>query len=168
MSSDEANDFLFGSGVPGVKWDEVGTEHKGRIVAMRKTQQKDYTTRKPKFWDDGSPMWQAVITIQTEERDPEIEDDDGRRKIYIANPRMRDAVRDAVLGAGARKLKLGGMFKMKFTGTDPESKNPANPAKLYVARYKPPEPGQELSEEPPPPEPANDYDDYGDFDDAPF
>lgn len=133
MSTTDVNDFLLAGGTPAAKFDTIGTLIKGTVVAAEKTQQIDFKTKKPKFFDDGNPMMQAVITLQTDERDPSIEDDDGQRKVYVKG-QMQAAVRDAVKASGA-KLDIGGTLAVQFY--DEENTGKGNPKKLYKAQYKP-------------------------------
>ena len=41
--------------------------------------QREIDTGKPKYWEDGTPRQQIVVHLQTDQRDPDIEDDDGIR-----------------------------------------------------------------------------------------
>jgi hypothetical protein len=58
-------------------------------------------TGEPKFWPSGDPMYQVIVTVQTQERDPSIQDDDGKRRLFIKgrNPdRWRPRRRPATPG----------------------------------------------------------------------
>lgn len=133
MTSTDVNDFLLAGGVPSAKFDNVGDLVKGTVVASEVTQQVDFATKKPKFYDDGNPMMQAVITLQTDQRDPSIEDDDGRRKVYVKG-QMTQALRDALRAAGS-KVEIGGTLAVQFV--DQENTGKGNPKKIYRAQYKP-------------------------------
>ena len=143
--SQSANDLIMGSGAPGAKFPSVGTVVKGEILETGVSQQRDYGTGELKFWSDGNPMMQAVLTIQTAERDPEITDDDGQRRLFISSRKMRDAVRDAVKTAGAKTLEVGGTITVQYTG-DGEPTGNGNPPKLYRAKYEPPAAGINLED----------------------
>ena len=71
-----------GGGSPSFKFAAIGDTVKGKVIGGEKRQDTDLQGT-PKTWDDGSPMLQLVVTLQTDERSNEIEDDDGRRRIYI-------------------------------------------------------------------------------------
>lgn len=92
-------------------------------------------TNQPDFFQDGSPKLQVIVTIDTGLTDPSVEDDDGRRSIYIKGYGIqRRAWLQAIRNAGLRKaseIKPGDRFTAKFVGYDPQSKNPNNPAKMY-------------------------------------
>jgi hypothetical protein len=132
-----ADDFLMGGGVPSAKFPSVGTTVSGRITERPTVeQQRNYEDDKPKFWDDGKPMMQLVVTISTNERDPENPEDDGTRRLYVKGY-MKTAVAGAVRQAGARGLEVGGVLSVTYSG-DGEKKNPKfNAPKLFTAQYTP-------------------------------
>jgi hypothetical protein len=137
-----ADFFKGGGGAPSFKFTNPGDTVTGKITDLKVVQQTTYNPAggpgEPKKWPSGDPMLQLNITLQTTLRDPNIEDDDGRRRVYVDGRRIRQAVTDAYTKAGAEGLDVGGTYTQKFTGYDPDSKNPANPAKLYEVTYAPP------------------------------
>lgn len=137
MSIDEANELLSGGSAPAVKFSEIGDKISGKILTAERTQQTDFTTGQPKFWDDGKPMWQIVVTLATDERDDDIEDDDGTRRVFVRG-HMLKAVQAAVRESG-RKLEIGGQLRIKHTGLGDPPKKGFHPPKLFEARYEPPE-----------------------------
>lgn len=130
-----ADDFLLGGSVPSAKFPIVGTTVTGRITERPTVeQQRDYTTGELKFWDDGKPQMQLVVTIATDLRDPEVQDDDGTRRIYIKG-QMKNAVAQAVRASGARGLEVGGVLAVTYSG-DGEKKNAKfNAPKNFTAVY---------------------------------
>lgn len=140
---DDVNDFLLSGGVPSAKFPTIGTTVKGTVVSSTVAQQTDYTSGKPKFYDDGNPMMQVVVTLQTAERDPAVENDDGLRKVYVRG-QMTKAVSDALRTAGA-KLANGGTLAVQYTGDKPAEKAGLNPAKQYRAQYQPPTGGNDAA-----------------------
>lgn len=137
--SKEAMDFLMGGGVPSAKFETIGTVHKGRVISMEMSQVTDIKTGDLKTWPDGNPQMQAIITLQTEEQDPEIEDDDGKRRVFARN-NMRAAIRDAIK---ASKLKgqsiVGGVLAVKYV-SDGKRAPGQNPPKQYEAKFTAPSP----------------------------
>ncbi len=135
MSIDtEANDLLNQSGAPSVKFPTVGDKVKGTIVAAKKSQQTT-PDGELKTFDNGDPMWQVVITLQTEELDPSITDDTGERRLF-AKGQMLTAIREALKTAGMSGLEVGATLAVQYTG-DGERKNAAySPPKLYKAQLK--------------------------------
>lgn len=136
-STGNVNDFLMnGGGPPSAKFPTIGTIWKGKILRTELTQQRDYTTGDPKFWDDGNPMMQAVVTIQTDQRDPAVDDDDGHRRLFVKGA-MQAAVKEAVLAADARQLEVGGTLAVQYHA-DGVPKGRLAPPKLFKAKYTPP------------------------------
>lgn len=133
-----ANDFLMGGGIPAAKFDRVGAAVGGPITtAPRVEQQKDLDTGEPKFWNDGQPMQQLIVTVQTDARDPEIVDDDGQRTFYIKANSLK-AVREAVRRSGAKGLEVGGTLTLTYAADGEQKKRGFNPPKIYTATYTPP------------------------------
>jgi hypothetical protein len=134
----EANDFLMGGGIAPAKFDTIGTTVSGTIATPPKVeQQKDFTNGELKFWPDGKPMQQMVVTVQTTLRDPDVADDDGQRTFYI-KANMLKAVREAVRKSGSKGLEVGGTLSITYTGDGEQTKRGFNPPKLYGATYAPP------------------------------
>lgn len=129
------NDLLNGGGIPSAKFPTVGTVVKGTIVSAKTSQQRDMDTDELKTWNDGSPMMQIEIVLQTDERDPEVEDDDGQRKLWVKGG-MMTAVKAAIKKANS-KLEAGGTLAVKYSGNGEPKKKGYNPPKQYVAEYAP-------------------------------
>ncbi|MFI8597721.1 hypothetical protein ACIGDM_10445 [Rothia koreensis] len=128
------------------KFEAAGDTHLGEIVEIsERLQATKYGTTDPSFWPSGDPMMQVKITLQTDERDPEDPTDDGKRGLWVLESGKQGgllwAIREAVKKSGADDLREGGRLQVTFTGTDPESKNPQNPRKLYQAVYQGPAAG---------------------------
>ena len=128
------------------KFEAAGDTHVGEIVEIsERLQATKYGTTDPSFWPSGDPMMQVKITLQTDERDPEDPADDGKRGLWVLESGKQGgmlwAIREAVKKSGADDLREGGRLQVTFTGTDPESKNPQNPRKLYQAAYQGPAAG---------------------------
>ncbi len=131
----DANEFLLSSGVPSCTWPEIGTTYSGTVLDFRVDQAKDYDTGKPKFWDDGNPVKQLVVTIQTTERDPSKEGDDGVRALFCGGQLLK-AVREAVRPHGG--IAVGGRIGVKFTSLgEPPVRNgkKLNAPKLFKVEY---------------------------------
>lgn len=132
----DANSFLMGGGgAPTAKFPAIGTVVGGQITEPPTLeQQRDIKTGEKKFWGNGDPMMQMVVTVQTDQRDPATEDDDGKRRIFIKS-HMKNAVADAVRAAGAKGLEVGGILRVRFTSELPASGPGMSPAKQYNAHY---------------------------------
>ena len=137
MTMTDANDFLMGGGVTSAKFPTIGTTVTGTICRPPEVQQQtDVTTGKPKFWDDGKPRQQLQVQLQTAERDPEVDHDDGIRAVYIKG-QMQKAVREAVRRSGAKGLEVGGTLTVTYTGDGEAAQRGMNAPKQYSASYIP-------------------------------
>jgi hypothetical protein len=135
----DVNDILMGGGgAPTAKFPTIGITYKGTIVESAVSQQTDIDGNL-KVWNDGNPMMQAVITIQTDERDPAIDDDDGKRRLFVKG-QMQHAIREAVKAAGCKGIAHGGTLAVQYSGNGTPSKPGLSAPKQYTAAYKPPEP----------------------------
>ncbi|MGP4084146.1 hypothetical protein [Streptomyces sp. KR55] len=134
----DANSFLMGGGgAPTAKFPTPGTVVGGPITEQPTVeQQRDIQTGEKKFWSDGNPMMQMVVTVQTDQRDPAIEDDDGKRRIFVKG-QMKNAVADAVRATGARGLEVGGILRVRYTHDGEQKQRGFNPPKQFEAHYTP-------------------------------
>lgn len=136
------------AGPPSFKFDVPGTTVTGTITDLQVVQSRTYDPTggpgEPKVWPSGDPQMELRITLQTTLRDSKIDDDDGRRRVYVDGRRIREAVKEAFTRVGATGLEVGGEYTQTFTGYDPESKNPKNPAKLYTVVYVKPNPNAQV------------------------
>lgn len=135
MSIDQSAQDLLSGGSPVAKFPDIGTIVKGTVVAAVAQQARDMDSGKPKVWDDGNPVMQLVITLQTDLRDPAIDSDDGLRRLF-AGGKMLTAIRVAVQRSGGR-LDAGGKLAVKYTGDGDATRKGFNPPKLYSAEYQP-------------------------------
>ncbi len=135
----DIDDFIHGSrGAPSAKFPAVGTVVKGAIATKPEVSQRRDIDGNLMTWDDGNPRMQLVITLQTDERDPDVEDDVGLRRIFAPRPsNLLAAIADALKKSGAR-LEPGGTLAVKFTGEKPHERKGYNAIKEYVAQYQPP------------------------------
>lgn len=142
--TDEVVEFLLGAAGAPAKFNVVGTVVQGRVLHHEKRQSRDMDGNL-KTWDDGNPVWEVVVTLQTETRDPEIEDDDGVRRVFVRG-QMLKAVRDALVKCGWRQSLLGGTLGVKYTGDGIASRNGFSPPKQYAAKFEPPAPVDDFDE----------------------
>lgn len=121
----DANAILMGGGgAPTWKFPEPGTHKRGTITGPPEArQEREYDPNNPgggnpKFFPSGDPIMGVIVEVQTDERDPSKEGDDGRRTFYIEGKRLKDAVKAGVRAAGARGLEVGGALDVKLTHYD--------------------------------------------------
>jgi hypothetical protein len=161
----DANDFLMRGGTASAAFPTAGTVVKGIIVREPELQQqKDFQTKEPKTWDDGSPMMQVKVILATDERDADDPDDDGERALYLKGNSLK-AVQAAVKEAKAKGLQVGGKLAVKYVRDgEQKTKGLAKP-KLYAAKYEAPDPmSQAAASEPEAKaEPAAEPEDTGDL-----
>ena len=131
--SNASQSFLAGGGPKAVKFANVGDTVSGTIIKEPTVeQQRDIDSGKPRTYDDGNPMLQMVVTLQTDLRDDA--EDDGVRRLFVRSG-LRTAVQKAVQDAGVDSLDVGGELNdVTHTGLDGRKK-------LYRATYVPPKPG---------------------------
>jgi hypothetical protein len=128
--------FLSGGGAPTAKFPTKGVTIKGTIEDLAVTQQTDLNGN-PLEWDDGNPRMQLVVTLATDERDAAIDDDDGKRRLFVKGG-MRTAVKDALKLAGAKTLEVGGTLAVQYKDDGEPPRAGFNAPKIYVAQYKAP------------------------------
>lgn len=135
------------------KFKTPGETHTGVITEISdRMPVTKYGTTDPDYWPDGSPKQQVVITLATDERDPEDPNDSGERSLWVTESRKAGTILAAIIQATRQanaKLEIGGTLSVSFTGHDPNSKNPAQPRKLYAATYQPPAAGGSMFEQQP-------------------
>jgi hypothetical protein len=100
----DPNSLIMGTGARSAKFTNFGDKVSGTIMSFKARQQTDIKGT-PKTYDDGNPMMQVVITLLTEL--VEDDEDDSLRSVY-AKGQMLNAIRTAVVKAGARGLADGG------------------------------------------------------------
>jgi hypothetical protein len=141
----DVDNFLMGGKRNSAKFPSIGTMVKGVVISKALEQQRDMDG-KPKFWDDGNPMNQMVIGLQTDERDAAIDNDDGVRYVF-AKANMLLAIRDAVKKAGKTSLDPGDKLAVKYTGDGVAKTRGFSAPKEYTAWVEqgtPPPPAVDL------------------------
>lgn len=129
------------------KFTTPGDTHTGTITEVGDARQAtEYGSNELAYWDKERtrPKMQVAITLDTTERDPQDANDTGKRTLWVVEDgrsgSILSAIRQAVHQAGAGTIDIGGQLTVTFSGFDPNSKNPANPRKVYTASYVPPAP----------------------------
>lgn len=128
MIDDRINDRLTSGGGRTVTHERIGDVIKGVVLGAEYRQQRDMVTGQPKTFDDGSPMEQLVITLQTDLR--EDADDDGARRRYLKWE--EEKALGNVLRTKKVRLEVGGTFASKWTGEAPAK---VGRKKLYEVDY---------------------------------
>lgn len=137
----DVSSFLAPSGIPAAKFPAIGTVVTGKIIEPPTVQQQtEIGTGKPLTFDDGKPRNQLVVTIQTESRDPEIEDDDGKRRFFVTGTKASEGggMLGAFKRAGITDLLVGGTLTVTYTHDGARTSPAFNPPKQYEVSYAPP------------------------------
>lgn len=129
------------------KFTNPGDTHTGTITEVSDARQAtEFGSNEPAYWDREKtrPKMQVAVTLDTAERDPQDANDTGKRTLWVVEDgrsgSILSAIRQAVHQVGAGTIDIGGQLTVAFSGFDPNSKNPANPRKIYSASYVPPAP----------------------------
>lgn len=108
----------------------------GVIEKIETTQVNDFQTKQPAFWNDGRPKEQIHVIIQTQLRDPSV-DDDGRRSLWIKGWGIQlKAFRDACRQAGVKIPKPGDTITERFVGLGQRGDAP-QPPKVFEFHIEP-------------------------------
>lgn len=142
----------------------------GVIEKIETTQVNDFQTKQPAFWNDGRPKEQIHVIIQTQLRDPSVEDDDGRRSLWVKGWGIQlKAFRDACRQAGVKIPKPGDTITERFVGLDQRGDapkppkvfefhiEPASSVNSLVNGSQPRQPVQQGSQQPPVQQSQQDY-----------
>jgi hypothetical protein len=140
----DPNALIMGGAARSASFKEINDQVWGTIMSSKVQQQREMNGD-PKFYKDtGNPMMQVVITLLTDLRDDD--DDDGLRSVY-AKGQMLNAIRTAVVKAGAKGIADGGQLVVRYTGDAAPTQKGFNGAKQYIAKYEPPTFVTELPED---------------------
>lgn len=133
--SEDGNSFLMGGGITSAKFAIKGTSVRGTIAAPPVTrQQSDMVTKEPKFFKNGDPMMQVIVRLQTEQRDPDIEGDDGQRALYIKGQSIKK-LREAIRRTGAKGIEVGGYLVQTYVSDEMPTGGLPQGAKVYEFEY---------------------------------
>lgn len=127
----DPNSLFSSVSVPSISFKDskIGDSFTGTITALETAQVRDFDTNEPKFWDDGKPQLQVVLTLDTEYLDPTNPDDDGTRKLYLVGAKLT-AMKAAVKEFG-KPVAVGQEVTITFTGEKPNANKRFNATKLY-------------------------------------
>lgn len=146
------NDALMNAGgTPWAKWEDKGDVVTGTVVSEPTVRQsRDYDTGLPATFPSGDPKMEVVVHIATGERNPDYEDDDGKRQVVMKlGKNLHLAVRQAVKAAGAKGLEEGGVLAITHAGTEKKTNSMGKKyeERLFTATYTPPKGGGAVSED---------------------
>jgi len=134
----------------GVRWwgtssEQLGAEVTGLIVSAEKAQQTDFDTGQGLQWDNGDDRMESVIVMETDIRDPEMDDDDGARSLHLRGGNYEvaegsgtsgeKALLEAMQKSGLR-CEAGVTIKAKISGMAKPTGRGKKPAKLWTIRLE--------------------------------
>ena len=127
----DPNSLFASVSIPSISFKDskIGDSFTGTITHLETAQVRDFDTNEPKFWDDGKPQVQVVLTLDTEYSDPTNPDDDGTRKLYLVGAKLT-AMKAAVKEFG-KPVTVGQVITITFTGEKPNANKRFNATKLY-------------------------------------
>ena len=141
-----SDSFDLGGGGNAFPFDAVGDSVSGRIISITEENQTDMDTGEVATWDNGQPKRMLHIELQTDLRDPDRPEDDGKRSVYLRGSRKKEsqssmaAVLSAVVDATrSTKIAVGASLTLTFTGEGVPTRRGWNPPKFYSASYVPPQ-----------------------------
>lgn len=128
----DPNSLLTAQSVPSISFKDakVGDAYTGTITNLETAQVRNFETGDPEYWEDGNPKLQIVVTLATDYLDPDVEGDEGNRKVYLFGQKLQ-AAKQAMKEAGVTKLEKGFIFTIKYAGEKPSSNKKYNNVKLY-------------------------------------
>lgn len=133
MTSTIHSFFSSGGGGKYAKFEKIGDQIKGKVVAVHPPEQATDPQGKVKTDKHGTPLMLVRLELQTDLRNPDIEFDDGIRTLYVQSY-MTDAVIQALRKAGASEPEIGGELDVVLTELVPNPP-PLNASKMFQASY---------------------------------
>ena len=146
----DPNDALMvgAAGAPAAQFVNPGDVVSGTVLTIISRQERDYMPARADgsqvpfserplsfFRKSGDPIMGIVLTIQTDARGVLSPEDDGVRTLFIEGKRKKDAVRAALLAAGAKGIEVGARIDMQWGGKEPPYAQQS--PNIWNARYVP-------------------------------
>lgn len=108
-----------------LKWENIGTTYTGVITAVELRQAHKFESTELAFWDDGSPQMQCLLTLDTDYRDVERDEDDGTRLLAINLwSGQKKALVAACKSAGVPEPQIGQRFTVTHASGIGTAKSP--------------------------------------------
>ena len=135
MSEPTIGGFFSGGG-RSAKFPALGSKVEGVITKVHPPeQQTDYESRQPI-----PGKYQVRIELDTDERDPNVDGDDGSRVLYVKGW-MQGAVGDALRQHGITEPQVGGKLAVTWSSVGPPTRPGLQGPHQYTAVYTPPAAG---------------------------
>lgn len=117
------------------KESKIGDSIEGIISNISIRQTRDFKSKKPESWDDGSPKQQIVVIIDTTNSKGEIVSNSVYVKWWGPN---RKAFASAVVEGGGVAPVNGGKLKVTFAEEIPSEEKGMDPQKIFTYEYTAP------------------------------
>lgn len=109
---------------------KVGDSVSGSVVDVQTRQARDPQTNKARFWENGDPVIQVVISLQTDQHTDE--NDDGVRSVFVKFWGVqRKAFLAALKDANQSDLSIGQQFTATFVGTEKATSRAMSDTKIF-------------------------------------
>jgi len=116
----------------------VGTWYEGVVSEEPvRRQATDYETRLPATYRSGDPIYDIILRLDTQYRDPEDDTDDGVRTLFLRSTMLR-ALQDEMKRLNIKRFGIGTHLKIELTGFKSNGAN-KQPSKLYNITLQPTE-----------------------------
>tara|TARA_B110000211_G_scaffold229612_1_gene287676 strand:- start:243 stop:848 length:606 start_codon:yes stop_codon:yes gene_type:complete len=135
MGFNDANMLLSGPKQPIAKFDVVGDSITGALVDAEVAPVTS-PTGEVQVDKNGNPRQQIIYTLQTDNRDTEIDDDDGKRRVF-AKWAIQKAISTCLadMGLARQGLQEGGTLTITHSATQTASQRGYNDIKLFEVSY---------------------------------
>jgi hypothetical protein len=139
MGFEDANALLQGGGSPIIKFARIGDSVTGLLLDAEVTDQTEPSGKVVVDEKSGKPKKQIIYTLQTDLRDPSIEDDDGVRRVF-AKWAIRQAIEEELARQGLEKvgLQANGKLTLTHNATKKSGTVGFSDMKLFEAKYERP------------------------------
>lgn len=122
----------------------IGTSYTGTLADDPQTDHiTDPVTREPLYWDAGKqqPKLQVILTLDTDYRDPENQEDDGKRRIFFKSG-MLQALQAEMRAQKIQRFGLGTRVTVELINMQPTQYSPKKIFKVSlsgVTQWVPPQ-----------------------------
>lgn len=117
-----------------IKWLDQGQAITGTIVNIERRQETVFGSGEPAEWPNGDPKMQAVFTLATQERNPEVEDDNGERRVTVnLYTGQRRSLIAACKDAGIEQPEVG----MRMSAKWEDGNGTAQAPRVFRYTFKP-------------------------------
>lgn len=130
-----AESLLFRGGPPGFKFSSPGVYIDGTLVDVdtqhaTKFNPDPNAPKEYKHFSSGDPIYEIVLTLQTDLRDPSNPNDQGRRRVFVSSMDMQEKLGKALKDSGDQKLTAGARVRVAFLREEG-----SNRKKIYEVSY---------------------------------